>query len=636
VSIRIFWLLPISAIYITVVWFIRLYMRDRDKRKLLFSIVFVLASIDYIIEFLVIPYTSNLILLNIYLVASIPLQIAIFVAVIETMYSIKDFNKAFNILLLIFASLIVSSLLPFSLQNVLKPIRIVLAVETIGMSFFSFIKKKREDALLFGLSLVCFTSASIGLASNNQGLAVFSFTMAYVFLALVFRKAKGEEGISSYFALKKRLEETERKLRLSEEKYRVIVENTSDVIMLNNPRGIITYVSPSCERLFGYKAKEFLGKTPWELHIVHPDDLRRVALYHRRVKNGLEVKPMEYRIITKEGKIKWISHSISIVRDEKSRIVTFISSYRDVTERKEMEHQLSIKVMELERARKAYLNIMEDLKETVENLKRAREEIRKKNKELEELNRDLERKVKERTEEVERLLKAKEELLIQISHDIKTPLTPLCNLLPLVKEMSDQPKVKQLIDVCMRNVNYMRKLVTDTLQLLKADAVKLNMEDIPLLEEVKSLLENYRINLQEKKMDVRVLIEEDVVIKADRVRLREILDNLISNAIKYSKEGGEITIGAKREEDKVKIFVRDNGIGMTKEQLEHVFDEFYKGDTSRHDLTSVGMGLSICKRLVEKHGGKIWAESEGLEKGSTFYFTLPAGEQKSKEIVSNV
>lgn len=607
--IRLPWLIPITAVYITVAWFLKLYIKDKDKRKLLFSFVFVVASIDYLVEFLDIPFHSNVIISNIYFVASIPLQIMILVAVIETIRNIEDFDRMFLFLVALFISFLIVSFLPISMKGVLLPLRVALAVETICISFYSFLRKRDKDALLFGFSLVSFTMASVGMARNIPELSIFSFTIAYVFLALIFMGATEEEGISSYFALKRRLEETEKKLRLSEKKYRIIVENTSDVIMLNNRDGIITYVSPSCERLFGYKADEFIGKVPWELNIIHPDDVRRVAMYHREAMEGSCEKPVEYRIITKNGETKWVSHLMSVVRDEKGRTVMIISSYRDVTTRKEIEQQLSLKV---------------------EELKRAEDEIKKKNKELEELNKYLEKKVQERTEEVKKLLRAKEEILLQIGHDIKTPLTPLCILLPLARDLSDNIKVRELLDVCIRNANYMKRLVASTMHLLNVDDIKLSLEDISLLDQVKELLEAHMVNLQRKRIRVSVLIDEDIFVRADRVRLREILENLLSNAIKYSTEGGEISIGAERDGEMVKIFIRDNGIGMTKEQLEHIFEEFCKGDESRHDLASVGLGLSICKKLVEKHGGKIWAESKGIGKGSTFYFTLPAASSREK------
>jgi signal transduction histidine kinase len=109
----------------------------------------------------------------------------------------------------------------------------------------------------------------------------------------------------------------------------------------------------------------------------------------------------------------------------------------------------------------------------------------------------------------------------------------------------------------------------------------------------------------------------------DKTRFEELFENIITNAIKYTKNiKGIITIDAKEEKDSIVISVNDNGIGLTESQMNHIFDEFYKVDQARHDLSSHGLGLSICKRIIEKHGGRIWVESQGLGKGSTFYFTL--------------
>jgi signal transduction histidine kinase len=127
----------------------------------------------------------------------------------------------------------------------------------------------------------------------------------------------------------------------------------------------------------------------------------------------------------------------------------------------------------------------------------------------------------------------------------------------------------------------------------------------------------------EKQITVNTSIPDDLIVYADQLRLEELFNNLLNNAVKYNKQRGTITIEVFRKEDFVTISVQDDGIGMTNDQLDHVFDEFYKADESRHDFDSSGLGMPICKRIVEKHGGKIWAESEGIGMGTTFYFTLP-------------
>jgi signal transduction histidine kinase len=127
-------------------------------------------------------------------------------------------------------------------------------------------------------------------------------------------------------------------------------------------------------------------------------------------------------------------------------------------------------------------------------------------------------------------------------------------------------------------------------------------------------------------------IAENVTVHADPVELEELVYNLISNAIKYTHPGGTIAVGAEKGDERVTVSVRDTGAGLTEEQIERIFDDFYKVDESRHDLDTSGLGLSICRKIVEKHGGRIWAESPGKGLGTTVFFTLPAQQEAEKEV----
>jgi len=97
---------------------------------------------------------------------------------------------------------------------------------------------------------------------------------------------------------------------------------------------------------------------------------------------------------------------------------------------------------------------------------------------------------------------------------------------------------------------------------------------------------------------------------------------ILENSIKYSKEEGKITLDAEIDEDFVQVSIKDNGIGLTKNQIKYVFEEFFKADESRHDFQSSGLGMTISKKIVEKHNGEIWIESPGINKGATVFFTL--------------
>jgi len=319
---------------------------------------------------------------------------------------------------------------------------------------------------------------------------------------------------------------------------------------------------------------------------------------------------------------------------------------QQVTERthelKASEKELKTKVDALEKNKKAMMNIMWDLKKTIGALENAEKQIKEQNvdlktaqKELHVLNRDLEDKVKERTTEVEALLKQKDEFIGQLGHDLKNPLTPLVGLLPILEEREKDPNVKEHFRVVLRNVDYMRDIVFKTLQLarLRSPNTQFDIQDVDLRAEFDNVIANQQLFFQENHMDVENGVGEGIIVQADKLRLDELISNLFTNAVKYSSEdGGKITVDAKKNGGFIIISMHDTGIGMTEEQIKHIFDEFYKADKSRHDMDSSGLGLAISKRIVEKHGGKIWAESQGPGKGSIFYFTLKLDQKTIKNV----
>jgi signal transduction histidine kinase/HAMP domain-containing protein len=244
---------------------------------------------------------------------------------------------------------------------------------------------------------------------------------------------------------------------------------------------------------------------------------------------------------------------------------------------------------------------------------------------LEQLNETLEQKVIDRTEEVQSLLKQKDEFIGQLGHDLKNPLGPLIQLLPIIEKQEQDTKKKEILVIVNRNVVYMKNLVTKTLELARLNSpnTKFNYELISIKEELNSILNSNRFIFDEKNMKINDNITDNLIVYADKLRIEELFTNLLNNAVKYSENDGTITINAEKKDHEILFSVQDEGIGMTSEQIERMFDEFYKADSSRHDFDSSGLGMSIAKRIVEKHGGRIWVESNGLGKGSTFYFTIP-------------
>jgi|GEM_PF-728490 len=261
----------------------------------------------------------------------------------------------------------------------------------------------------------------------------------------------------------------------------------------------------------------------------------------------------------------------------------------------------------------------------VTNRKNAEKNFREAHYELKELNKTLEEKVKLRTKEINLLLKHKDEFIHQLGHDLKNPLGPLINLLPILQRGEKDTRRQEMFTVINRNVGYMKNLVTKTLELARLNSpnTQFSFESTNLSRKVDEIIETNKLTFKQQNIIVKNLIPSHLTVAADSLRLSEVFTNVVNNAVKYTPHDGIITINATEDEHKVTVSVTDTGIGMTQDQIDHMFDEFYKADPSRHDFDSSGLGMSISKRIVEKHGGKIWAESPGPGKGSTFYFSLP-------------
>ena len=262
----------------------------------------------------------------------------------------------------------------------------------------------------------------------------------------------------------------------------------------------------------------------------------------------------------------------------------------------------------------------------LEELKKKLSEIENK---LNEFNRELEQRVIARTVEVNRLLLHKTKYIDNLSHDLGTPLTPLLALLPLIKEDIKDPKTRELVDTCIRSAEYIKRVVKNTRELAELNATDLYLKRENLLEIVTGLQQKYEGIFKTCNIKVENYVERDVYVKTEMPRLAEVLDHIYSNAVNSMVNGGTLTFVAEPVEQKtgpfIRISVHDTGVGLSKEQIDHIFDEFYKTDDSRHKLDSTGLGLSICKRIVDKHGGKIWAESPGPGRGATICFTIPSG-----------
>ncbi|UCD71362.1 MAG: HAMP domain-containing protein [Syntrophobacterales bacterium] len=272
-----------------------------------------------------------------------------------------------------------------------------------------------------------------------------------------------------------------------------------------------------------------------------------------------------------------------------------ITLERKVEERTtELEHN----VTELSEARMATLNILEDINE-------AKKELEKANRELIEMD------------------EMKSKFLGTASHELKTPLTAIKANVDFILSGREGPmprNFRQYLVTIQRNTNRIQEIMEKMLDMarIKAGKIDLLVERVNLLKAVKEYVKE--IKPVEKRIDIKIKIPRDIHVEVDKNRLHDIYINLLSNAFRFTSPGGEVKIGARRDNDVVLAEVSDSGVGIPEDQREKVFDEFYQVDRKRYGGT--GLGLTIVKGIVEEHGGKIWVDSE-VGRGSTFYFTVP-------------
>jgi signal transduction histidine kinase len=209
------------------------------------------------------------------------------------------------------------------------------------------------------------------------------------------------------------------------------------------------------------------------------------------------------------------------------------------------------------------------------------------------------------------------------SHELKTPLTAIKANIDFIlseKEGKIPEHLKSYLLTIQRNTNRIQMRMDQMLDLsrIKSDRLFFNRELILLSEVIGGYINE--VTPVEKNLSIQVNIPQSLHLYADRNALHDIFINLLSNAFKFTDDGGQVSISATQKDQSILLEIRDTGIGIPEDKLQMVFDEFYQVEGGKHGGT--GLGLAITKRLVEEHEGNIWVESQ-LGKGSTFYFTIP-------------
>ena len=347
-----------------------------------------------------------------------------------------------------------------------------------------------------------------------------------------------------------------------------IVDSSDDAIISKTLFGIITSWNYAASKMFGYTEAEAMGK-----HIsiiIPPDRIDEEAMIIESIRNGKKIQHFETVRVARGGRELNISLTVSPVRNKDGKIIGASKIARDITEKIETEKQ-----------RLLY------------------------------------------TKKLQQLNEYKDEFMAMASHELKTPLTIIKANLELLLLKMQKDANNFFVEKTLKQVNKLDNLINDLLDVSKIQSGKLELKLADFNMNI--LLKDIISNIQFTTLTRIILKENSSKVSAygDQDRIGLVITNLINNAIKYAPNSKEIVIDTFKSDDVITVTIKDNGIGIPREELINIFSRFYRVPGLNSTFSGSGIGLYISSEIIRRHGGKIWAESE-LDTGSTFYFSIPA------------
>lgn len=341
------------------------------------------------------------------------------------------------------------------------------------------------------------------------------------------------------------------------------------------------YSTPKCNEFFEISPFDVLSYNDF-LEVVHPDDRQSlVETFLESQRNGSEYD-IEYRVIHSGGNIHWLSTRGKTYLDSEGKPINIMGVVRQITDRKNADKELS----------RVYT---------------------------------LEKKARDEAEEANR---AKDYFLAFVSHELRSPLNAILGWtkILLTKEV-DEKMQRNALETIERSALSQAKLIGDLVDSsrIASGKLRLEMRPINLFDAVNTVFNSHKPTAETKKINLAFNFNtESATVFGDLIRLQQVFTNLLSNALKFTPESGNIQINLTVDDEKVLVSVKDDGQGINTETLPRIFRQFSQGDqTIARDQAGLGLGLSIVKTLVEKHQGTVTASSEGIGQGSVFTVSLP-------------
>ncbi|MCK4536539.1 MAG: PAS domain S-box protein [Desulfuromonadales bacterium] len=367
---------------------------------------------------------------------------------------------------------------------------------------------------------------------------------------------------------------TERKqakdaLQESELRFRMLADYTYDWEYWINPDGKYIYLSPSCERITGYSPEELISNPHLLFDMIPPDYAEKFHQHYEDEANPeTPVFSMVVPIITKNGEERWLEHNCSPVFDGQGHYAGRLGNNRDITEKKKAEEALQ----ELDQAKSDFISI--------------------------------------------------------VAHELRTPLTVIAGYAELLGNAGNpllEEKKENCFSIIQSNTEVLKRLIDDLLDIGRIQ-IDHPLGIVPQETDLDEIIEKAVASAKVKGQQCKIIVAHNNTLPEtlwiDGNRITQVLNNLLSNAIKYSPHGGTVKVQTMTDEEKVTVAIQDQGMGMTPQQVEHIFDRFYRAESSNLGITGLGLGMTIVKQIIVDHGGEISVSSH-LGEGTTIAFTLP-------------
>ncbi len=363
----------------------------------------------------------------------------------------------------------------------------------------------------------------------------------------------------------------------SEERFRALIENSSDAIVILNKDGTSRYQSPSMKRVLGYTPEERIGKNAFEF--VHPEDMPRAIEAFTQLAQSKDVtQHVEVRGRHRDGSWR-IFEVLGRNLLEDPVVSGIVVNFRDITERKRQQEKLQ----------------------------------------------QMYEQEKELRQQIEAEMRKRVEFTRTLAHELKTPLTSvLASSDSLMAKLTDEPLLSLARNIG-RGASNLNERIDELLDLARGEVgmLELKVEPVDILRLLRDVAENMAPMAASQGQSLNVELPQSLpLVEGDSNRLQQVVMNLMSNALKFTPSDGRIQLAARERDGVIAVEVRDTGPGIPKDERERLFEPYQRLDSDRGHLSGLGLGLALCKTLVQLHGGDIWVRSR-VGKGSTFGFSLP-------------